>query len=90
MNITVGADVASGIAGSFVSNYYTFVGSDTATVKVKVLKKNSLEDAVWTLSSVTSDPITLKADTPGTVSVLLDNDLDLKSGFFKIELEEVP
>ena len=90
VNITVGADVASGIAGSFVSNYYTFVGSDTATVKVKVLKKNSLEDAVWTLSSVTSDPITLKAATPGTVSVLLDNELDLKSGFFKIELEEVP
>ena len=42
VNLSVGADVASGIAGSVVEQYYLFKGSDTVKVTVKVWKKASL------------------------------------------------
>ena len=91
VNLSVGADVASGIAGSFISQYYLFEGSDSVKVTVKVWKKASLDDVEWTLVTPQPDPVTLKPDTYGTVVVPINNpEVDLKSGFFKVELEEVP
>jgi hypothetical protein len=89
VNLSVGADVASGIAGSVVEQYYLFDGSDTVTVNLKVWKKESLSDPTWAEAYTTT--VTLKKDTYGTVVVPINNpEVDLKSGFFKVELEEVP
>ena len=89
VNLSVGADVASGIAGSVVSQYYLFEGSDTVTVNVKVWKKDSLSDSTWT--EAYTKKVTLKKDTYGTVVVPIDKTkVDLKSGFFKVDLVEVP
>ena len=89
VNLTVGAEVASGIAGSIVEQYYQFAGSDTVKVNVKVLKKNALSDTEWTVVYTTADPVTITAEMHETIPVQID-DQDLKSGFFKLELEEVP
>ena len=89
VNLSVGADVASGIAGTVVEQYYLFEGSDTVTVKITVLRKDSLSDATWTEAYTTTK--TIKNDQYGTVVVPIDKTkVDLKSGFFKVELEEVP
>jgi uncharacterized protein (DUF2141 family) len=88
VNLSVGADVASGIAGSVVEQYYLFKGSDTVTVNLKVWKKDSLGDPTWAEAYTTT--VTLKKDTYGTVVVPIDKTkVDLKSGFFKVDLEEV-
>ncbi len=88
VNLTVGADVASGIAGTVVSQLYQFSGSDTAKVVVKVLRKSSLADAKWTKAC--SVKMTLTPSTYGTVVVPIDKSkVDLANGFFKVELEEV-
>ena len=89
VNLTVGAEVASGIAGSIVEQYYQFAGSDTVKVNVKVLKKNALSDAEWTVVYTTADPVTITSEMHETIPVQID-DQDLASGFFKLELEEVP
>ena len=89
VNLTVNADVASGISGTVVSQYYEFTGSDTVHVLVKVLKKDSLEDTDWTLVYTTPEPVTITPQTNETVVVPFDEQLDLKSGFFKVKLEEV-
>jgi len=91
VNLSVGADVASGIAGSVVAQYYLFEGSDTVKVTVNVWKKTSLDDAEWTLVTPQPDPVTLKPDTYGQVVIPINNpEVDLKSGFFKVDLVEVP
>ncbi|MBQ8125968.1 MAG: DUF1735 and LamG domain-containing protein [Kiritimatiellae bacterium] len=89
VNLTVNADVASGISGTVVSQYYEFTGSDTVHVLVKVLKKDSLEDTDWTLVYTTPEPVVITPQTNETVVVPFDTQLDLKSGFFKVKLEEV-
>jgi len=89
VNLTVNADVASGISGTVVSQYYEFTGSDTVHVLVKVLKKDSLEDTDWTLVYTTPEPVAITPQTNETVVVPFDKQLDLKSGFFKVKLEEV-
>ena len=88
VNITVGAEVASGIAGSIVSRIYKFDGTGEVNVKVKVFKKNSLDEAAWTEYYTSTDSVTLTSETTGTVKVPLDPTLDLTSGFFYIELIE--
>ena len=88
VNITVGAEVASGIAGSIVSKLYKFDGAGEVNVKVKVLKKDSLDEATWTEYYTSTDSVTLTSATTGTVKVPLDPTLDLTSGFFRIELIE--
>ena len=87
VNISVGADVASGISGTVVEKYYTFPASNEVKVKVKVWKKNSLSDALWT-EFYTSDPVSITPTTYGNVVVPLNGPLDLASGFFKVELLE--
>ena len=82
--LSVDAEVASGIAGTVVSKYYQFAGSDTATVNIKIYKKNSLSDP-W--GEPTTQSVTISRDQCGIVPVDLDNSLDLTSGFFKVELE---
>ena len=89
VNLTVNADVASGISGTVVSQYYEFTGSDTVQVLVKVWKKDSLEDATWEVVYTTPEPVTITPQTNETVVVPFDTQLDLKSGFFKVELVEV-
>ena len=89
VNLTVNADVASGISGTVVSQYYEFTGSDTVHVLVKVLKKDSLEDTDWTLVYTTPEPVAITPQTNETVVVPFDEQLDLKSGFFKVKLKEV-
>ena len=66
-----------------------FAGSDTVKVNVKVLKKNALSDTEWTVVYTTAEPVSITADMHETIPVQID-DQDLKSGFFKLELEEVP
>jgi len=88
VNITVGAEVASGIAGSIVSKLYKFDGAGEVNVKVKVFKKDSLDEATWTEYYTSTDSVTLTSETTGTVKVPLDPTLDLTSGFFRIELIE--
>ena len=88
VNITVGAEVASGIAGSIVSKLYKFDGAGEVNVKVKVLMKDSLDEATWTEYYTSTDSVTLTSETTGTVKVPLDPTLDLTSGFFRIELIE--
>ena len=89
VNLTVGADVASGIAGTIVERYYQFAGSNTVNVNVKILKKNALSDAEWTEVYKTSTPVSISAETYETIPVQIESQ-DLSSGFFKLELEEVP
>ena len=89
VNLTVNADVASGISGTVVSQYYEFTGSDTVKVLVKVWKKDSLENTDWTVVYTTPEPVTITPQTNETVVVPFDTQLDLKSGFFKVELVEV-
>ncbi len=86
VNITVGAEVASGIAGSIVPKLYKFDGAGEVNVKVKVFKKDSLDEATWTEYYTSTDSVTLTSETTGTVKVPLDPTLDLTSGFFRIEL----
>jgi uncharacterized protein (DUF2141 family) len=89
VNLTVNADVASSISGTVVSQYYTFVGSGSVDVRITVWKKNSLSDAAWT-NVFTSSVVTIKAQADEKVKVGLGTTpLDLKSGFYKVELEEV-
>jgi len=87
VNLSVGADVASGIAGTVVEKYYAFPGSGSVSVKVKVWKKDALDAGDW-VEHYTSDPVTITAETYGNVEVPLDPSLDLASGFFKVELIE--
>ena len=89
VNLTVNADVASGIAGTVVSQYFSFVGSDTVKVMIKVFKKDSLDDTAWTEVYTSPDPVTITPETDETVVVPFDEQLDLSSGFFKVLLEEV-
>ena len=89
VNLTVGADVVSGIAGTIVEQYYKFAGSDTVKVNVKVLKKNALNDVEWIEVYKTAEPISITATTCETIPVQIDQQ-HLDSGFFKLELEEVP
>ena len=89
VNLSVGADVASGIAGTVVEKYYEIPSSKAVKVTVKVWKKSSLSDSDW-IDFYTSDPVTITSETYGNVVVPLNGPLDLTSGFFKIELEEVP
>ena len=88
MNITVNADVASGIAGTVVSQYYSFAGSDEVKVLVKVWKKDSLEDADWEVVYTSPEPVTITPQADETIVVPFDDQLDLSSGFFKVELVE--
>ena len=87
VNLTVNADVASGISGTVVSQYYEFNGSDTAEVIIEVWKKDSLEDAEWKL--VVSEPATITAESDETLRVPFAQQLDLKSGFFKVRVTDV-
>jgi hypothetical protein len=89
VNLSVGADVASGISGSVNEKYYEIPASKSVKVKVKVWKKNSLSDTEW-IEFYNSDPVTITSETYGNVVVPLNGPLDLASGFFKVELEEVP
>ena len=89
VNITVNADVASGIAGTVVSQYYSFAGSDEVKVLVKVWKKDSLEDADWEVVYTSPEPVTITPQADETIVVPFDDQLDLSSGFFKVELVEV-
>ena len=89
VNLTVGADVASGIAGTILERYYKITGSDTVKVNVIVLKKNALSDTEWVEVFRTADPVTITAEMHETIPVQIEQQ-DLTSGFFKLELEEVP
>jgi hypothetical protein len=66
-----------------------FAGSDTVKVNVKVLKKNALSDTEWTVVYTTAEPVSITSEMHETIPVQID-DQDLASGFFKLELEEVP
>ena len=89
VNLTVNADVASSISGTVVSRYYKFSGSEEVKVKIKVLKKDSLVDTTWTEVYTTPEPVLITPETAETVVVPFDEQLDLSSGFFKVELVEV-
>jgi uncharacterized protein (DUF2141 family) len=89
VNITVNADVASGIAGTVVSQYYSFAGSDEVKVKVKVWKKDSLEETDWKVVYTSPEPVAIKPEVDETIVVPFGKQLDLSSGFFKVELVEV-
>jgi len=89
VNITVGADVASGIAGTIIEQYYQIAGSDTAKVNVKVLKKDALSDLEWTVVYTTPEPVSITAGRYETIPVQIESQ-KLNSGFFKVELEAVP
>ena len=89
VNLTVNADVASGITGTVVAQYYSFAGSDEVKVLVKVWKKDSLEDADWEVVYTSPEPVTITPQTDETIVVPFDEQLDLSSGFFKVELVEV-
>jgi hypothetical protein len=90
VNLSVGADVASGISGTVIEKIYEIPASKSVKVNVKVLKKNSLDDALWTEFYTTPNPVEITSETYGNVEVPLGAGVDLTSGFFKVELEEVP
>ena len=86
--MTVNAEVASSIAGTVVAKYFYFKGSDAkkVNVTVEVYKKNTLMDAEWKL--VASVPKTIESDKDDIVEVPLGDEIDLSSGFFKVEAVE--
>ena len=89
VNLSVGADVASGISGTVIEKIYEIPASKTVKVKIKVLKKKSLEDALWTEFYTTPNPVEITSEMYGNIEVPLGDGVDLSSGFFKVELEEV-